>query len=265
MLERPCSKEQERQALAARSTGGVCSICQSTNAWTAAGAVLERPRSEEQEREERDMLRGAWEVASVLEFLEVFHVQLGLSRRCRAADLEAALVLSPGGPGVLADLHLVRPEFQLEECGIGYANDRIGHDKYHNQATCACMTFTRINMTVVWCFLWRHLPCWLGLCHAVHLLTCPEGFSQPARGQGLLRGISTRSELTEQNWATRLGDRLRVVWQAGALPGRPPFAPPRGQEALEYARLPTMQRQAPAPLTFLCTCLKSTPQQHAPA
>ena len=82
---------------------------QSTNAWTLAGTVLERPRSEEQERKERAMLRGAWEMASVLEFLEVFHVQLGLPRRCSAADLEAALVLSPGGPGVLADLHLVCP------------------------------------------------------------------------------------------------------------------------------------------------------------
>lgn len=62
--------------------------------------------------------------------------------------------------------------------------------------------------------------------------------------QGLLRGISTRSELTEHNWATRLGDRLRVFWQASGVSGRPPFAPARGQEALEYARLPTMQRRA---------------------
>ena len=65
--------------------------------------------------------------------------------------------------------------------------------------------------------------------------------------QGLLRGISTRSKLTEHNWATRLGDRLRVFWQASGVSGRPPFAPARGQEALEYARLPTMQRRAPQP------------------
>ncbi|KAK9834896.1 hypothetical protein WJX81_007008 [Elliptochloris bilobata] len=127
--------------------------------------VLERPRSAEQEAQERAALRGAWELASVLEFLEVFHAQLGMPRRCSAAELEAALVLNPGGPGVLADVHL-----------------------------------------------------------------------------GLLRGISTRSELTEHNWATRLGDRLRVFWQANGVPGRPPFAPARGQEALEYARLPTLQR-----------------------
>ena len=74
-----------------------------------ARAVLERERSAEQEAAERAALRGAWELASVLEFLEVFHAQLGLPRRCRAADLEAALVLSPGGPGVLADVHLARP------------------------------------------------------------------------------------------------------------------------------------------------------------
>ena len=73
-------------------------------------AVLERERSAEQEAAERAALRGAWELASVLEFLEVFHAQLGLPRRCSAADLEAALVLSPGGPGVLADVHLARPQ-----------------------------------------------------------------------------------------------------------------------------------------------------------
>ncbi len=66
-----------------------------------------------------------------------------------------------------------------------------------------------------------------------------------ARAQGLLRGISTRSELTTRNWATRLSDRLRAAWQAGGVPGQPPFAAARGQEALEYARLPAMQRRVP--------------------
>jgi len=75
----------------------------------ARRAALERPRSAAEEAAERGALRGAWELASVLEFLEVFHAQLGLpDRRCSAAELEAALVLSPGGPGVLADLHVVR-------------------------------------------------------------------------------------------------------------------------------------------------------------
>lgn len=74
------------------------------------GAVLERDCTTEQEAAERAALRGAWELASVLEFLEVFHAQLGLPRRCSAADLEAALVRSPGGPGVLADVHLVRAQ-----------------------------------------------------------------------------------------------------------------------------------------------------------
>ena len=75
-----------------------------------ACAVLERERSAVQEAAERAALRGAWELASVLEFLEVFHAQLDLPRRASAADLEAALVLSPGGPGVLADVHLARAQ-----------------------------------------------------------------------------------------------------------------------------------------------------------
>lgn len=89
-------------------------------------AVLERERSAEQEAAERAALRGAWELASVLEFLEVFHAQLGLPRRCSAADLEAALVLSPGGPGVLADVHLARAPAQPPEIVLCSREGRAG-------------------------------------------------------------------------------------------------------------------------------------------
>ena len=225
-------------------------------------AVLERACTAEQQAAELAALRGAWELASVLEFLEVFHAQLGLPRRCSAADLEAALVLSPGGPGVLADVHLARaqdrpPCHVFMSCLLTGERQRMTIPRVTWHSRSIFMPTEGRHPVGPWrpAWPWPKRPASVS-CRRLErpLRSSRTGGPGPAceraarvRAQGLLRGISTRSELTEHNWATRLGDRLRVFWQANGAPGRPPFAPARGQEALEYARLPTMQRRAPQP------------------
>lgn len=61
-------------------------------------------------------LHGSWAMVAVLDFLTTFHAIDGLAglRNFSALDLERALIRSPGGPGLLADVHAVRP---LLSCG----------------------------------------------------------------------------------------------------------------------------------------------------
>ena len=62
----------------------------------------------------------------------------------------------------------------------------------------------------------------------------------PSALQDLLKGISTRADVHVGNWAFHLADKLRRAWFP--LVGSPPFAAHRGEEALEYAALPTLDR-----------------------
>ena len=50
-------------------------------------------------------------MVAVLDFLTTFHAIDGLAglRNFSALDLERALIRAPGGPGLLADVHAVRP------------------------------------------------------------------------------------------------------------------------------------------------------------
>jgi hypothetical protein len=49
-----------------------------------------------------------WEMAAILDFFALFRAQLRLGRSFGAEELERVLVCSPGGDGLLADLHLGR-------------------------------------------------------------------------------------------------------------------------------------------------------------
>lgn len=60
--------------------------------------------------------------------------------------------------------------------------------------------------------------------------------------QALLKGISTRSDITPANWTMYLSERLKQMWRTGGEPWPPPFAPRRGHEAMEYSVLPTVDR-----------------------
>ena len=53
------------------------------------------------------MLQRSWEMAVILDFLERFRPHLSLSRGFTAHELESALILSPGGEGLLGSLHMV--------------------------------------------------------------------------------------------------------------------------------------------------------------
>ncbi len=70
-------------------------------------AVLARNVDREQEEEERSWLQRSWEMATILDFLELFRPYLNLSRSFTVHELESVLILSPGGEGLLGSLHIV--------------------------------------------------------------------------------------------------------------------------------------------------------------
>ena len=74
-------------------------------------AVLARPVPKEREERERAELQCSWEMAAVLDFLNLFRRELGLSSSFSWDELENALILSPGDQGLLCWLHIVRPAF----------------------------------------------------------------------------------------------------------------------------------------------------------
>ena len=55
------------------------------------------------------MLQKSWEMATILDFLELFRPYLNLSRSFTVHELESVLILSPGGEGLLGTLHIVSP------------------------------------------------------------------------------------------------------------------------------------------------------------
>ncbi len=63
--------------------------------------------------------------------------------------------------------------------------------------------------------------------------------------QCLLKGISTRSDITPANWTMYLSERLKQMWRTSGETWPTPFAPRRGHEAMEYAKLPTADRCLP--------------------
>ncbi|EIE21318.1 hypothetical protein COCSUDRAFT_66829 [Coccomyxa subellipsoidea C-169] len=127
--------------------------------------VLARSVPKEQEDTERRQLHKSWEMAAILDFLDLFREDLKLDRAFTAHELESVLILSPGGEGLLGAVHTA-----------------------------------------------------------------------------LLKGISTRSDITPANWTMYLSERLKQMWRTGGEPWPPPFAPRRGHEAMEYSVLPTVDR-----------------------
>ena len=60
--------------------------------------------------------------------------------------------------------------------------------------------------------------------------------------QGIMKGISTRSNVHPGNWTASLAEKLKAYWRHGGLPGTPPFACRRRREAATYATLPSENR-----------------------
>ena len=60
--------------------------------------------------------------------------------------------------------------------------------------------------------------------------------------QDLLRGITSRSDLSSDNWAAHFANRLKYQWVSTHLRGSPPFAPQKRLEAHDYAALHAIDR-----------------------
>ena len=72
-------------------------------------AVLERHVSREEEQAQLAALHSNFHMAAVLDFFYTFRHAAGLAAcEFEAEQLESAIILSPGGPGVLGDVHMVR-------------------------------------------------------------------------------------------------------------------------------------------------------------
>ena len=78
--------------------------------------MLARPVPKEREEQERAALQGSWEMAAVLDFLNLFRRELGLRSGFAWDELENALILSPGDQGLLCWLHIVRPRTSYLDC-----------------------------------------------------------------------------------------------------------------------------------------------------
>ncbi len=70
--------------------------------------MLARSVPKEQEDTERRQLHKSWEMAAILDFLDLFREDLKLDRAFTAHELESVLILSPGGEGLLGAVHTVR-------------------------------------------------------------------------------------------------------------------------------------------------------------
>ena len=92
------------------------------------GAVLARSVGKEQEEEERQQLHKSWEMAAVLDFLDLFREDLKLDRAFTAHELESVLILSPGGEGLLGSVHTVGL-LPLADCGLNIYLERAQCEK----------------------------------------------------------------------------------------------------------------------------------------
>lgn len=167
-------------------------------------APLERTVDEEQAAADLAAIRSMWELAAVYDFLGTFKRWLGLSQLYPAADLEVALVRSPG-PGVPAAQHCAAP---------------------HRSTACsvAAIIFDRPLFPSA-------LPpaCAPGLLAQLHI--------------DLLRGIATRTPVGPDNWTSMLASRLAGDATALDQPlDQLPFRPRRGREPAAYAALGAVQR-----------------------
>ncbi len=50
----------------------------------------------------------SWEMAAILDFLDLFRIDLKLDRSFTAHELESVIIFSPGGEGLLGSVHTVR-------------------------------------------------------------------------------------------------------------------------------------------------------------
>ncbi|KAI7835383.1 hypothetical protein COHA_010717 [Chlorella ohadii] len=67
---------------------------------------IRREHTEEEMAAELEEIRGMWEMASILDFVELFKRQLNLSRKFSATELEHVMAYSDGRDGLLADIHI---------------------------------------------------------------------------------------------------------------------------------------------------------------
>jgi hypothetical protein len=67
---------------------------------------IRREHTEEEMAAELEEIRDMWEMASILDFVELFKRQLNLSRKFSATELEHVMAYSDGRDGLLADIHI---------------------------------------------------------------------------------------------------------------------------------------------------------------
>lgn len=108
LFHRGCSDQlMQQHQQQHRHTVRCCALPYLAKAPGLLPAVLARIVDREQEEEERRMLQRSWEMATILDFLELFRPYLSLSRGFMVHELESVLILSPGGEGLLGSLHIV--------------------------------------------------------------------------------------------------------------------------------------------------------------
>ena len=88
--------------------------------------------------------------------------------------------------------------------------------------------------------------------------------------QDLLRGITSRADLTSDNWAAHFANRLKYQWTSTHLRGSPPFTPLKRSEAFDYAALHATDRYShgtlpptlhPSHNTLSLPCTQDAPWQ----
>lgn len=76
--------------------------------------------------------------------------------------------------------------------------------------------------------------------------------------QGLMKGISSRSNVSSSSWTTSLAEKFKAHWRNGHLLGSPPFVSQRRLEAATYATLPLDNRWLPV-FIVAATGLEASP------
>lgn len=183
-----------------------------------AEQLLERVVSPEQAEADLAAIRNMWELAAVYEFLSTFKYWLNFTQLYPLHDLEEAIVKSPG-PGVCHAAHTQPPERLLPVC-LSSSSSLM---RPRPTRTCGSSTT-------------QHAP-------------SPAPYASAHTGTlaqlhvDLLRGIATRSQVGQNNFASTLSARLISEAHAMQLPlSRLPFRPVRGREARDYAKLGAVDR-----------------------
>lgn len=69
-------------------------------------------------------------MAVIFEFMSAFRYAAGLVRKFESEHLESALIRSPGGPGLLADVHIVSPLAHAAHCNCLQARSAVLHASF---------------------------------------------------------------------------------------------------------------------------------------